>query len=99
MGSRKDDPGCANLTHVNASDQHKGYPHFYRVNPIIYWSYELVWEVMREIGIPYCQLYEKGYTSIGNMSNTKVNKNLATEGGYRPAYEANGEVERINRIT
>lgn len=47
-----------------------GYPPFLRINPIIDWSYEQVWEFLRHFEIPYCNLYEKGFTYLGNKKNT-----------------------------
>lgn len=44
MGSRKTDPYCCNLEHLSPSDTSKGYPEFIRVNPIITWDYQTVWD-------------------------------------------------------
>lgn len=79
MGSRKDDPGCANLTEISDSDVYKGYPAFKRVNPLINWSCTFLWKVIQELGLPYCKMYDEGYTSIGNKKNTSKNKNLIDE--------------------
>lgn len=73
MGSRNDDPYCGHLGLINDSDVDKGYPLFKRVNPIIRWDYQKVWEAIKVLDIPYCKLYEQGYTSIGNMDNTIKN--------------------------
>lgn len=54
MGSRRDDPGCANLGSLAVSDVDKGYPKFTRVNPIIEWSCSSVWKFIKDFGIPYC---------------------------------------------
>lgn len=99
MGSRSDDPGCAYLSEISDSDVHKGYPSFKRVNPILEWSCSFVWKVIREMGIPYCKLYNEGYTSLGNKKNTKKNSELLDEKSkkYIPAYLAKDECERKNR--
>ena len=73
MGSRKSDPYCQGLDVLAPSDIGKGYPSFVRVNPILNWSYEMVWEFIKGFGIPYCGLYEQGYTYLGNKSNTTKN--------------------------
>ena len=36
-----------------------------KVNPLSDWSYEQVWEYIRRHDVPYNELYDKGYTSIG----------------------------------
>lgn len=35
------------------------------VNPIIDWTDEDVWEFIHEYNIPYCKLYDEGYTRLG----------------------------------
>lgn len=106
MGSRRDDPGCgitflilAKLKEISESDVHKGYPAFKRICPIIDWDYSTVWKFIKDYKIPYCKLYDEGYTSVGNKKNTKKNHHLYDKETktYMQAENANNEVERMNR--
>ena len=36
-----------------------------KVNPLINWSYDDVWEAINQYDIPYNKLHDKGYPSIG----------------------------------
>jgi FAD synthetase len=50
--------------------------------------------------IPYCELYDAGYTSLGGTKDTKPNPVLRVGGEekYRPAYElVADEEERLGR--
>lgn len=58
--------------------------------------------------IPYCSLYDHGYTSLGGTTDTHPNPALKEGGGstegdkaFRPAYELEGEdadkAERLGR--
>lgn len=48
------------------------------LNPIIDWSNEEVWEFIREYNVPYCCLYDEGYTRLGcigcPMGTVKIRK-------------------------
>ncbi|KAF8805574.1 adenine nucleotide alpha hydrolases-like protein [Phlegmacium glaucopus] len=74
VGTRRTDPHGSNLSHRNMTDQ--GWPSFERINPIINWSYSDVWAFLRSLDVPYCTLYDQGYTSLGSTYNTFPNPAL-----------------------
>jgi len=89
MGTRRSDPHAANLQAFQMTDQ--GWPSVMRVSPILDWSYQQVWTFLRQLSLPYCTLYDRGYTSVGNRNNTKPNPALRLVDAdgkevYRPAY-------------
>ena len=51
-----------------------GWPPFLRVNPILDWGYGDVWALMRAARLPYCALYDCGFTSIGSVTDTQPNR-------------------------
>jgi FAD synthetase len=85
MGVRVGDPRSKNLKVLVPTDE--GWPSIIRVNPILDWSYRDVWDFILFLDISYCCLYNQGYTSLGNKTNTKPNEYLKKDsGGYSEAY-------------
>nr|CAD7441833.1 unnamed protein product [Timema bartmani] len=101
MGTRRTDPYSECLKHFQMTDA--GWPQLMRVSPLLDWSYHDVWLFLRELLIPYCSLYDKGYTSLGSQHNTRPNQALkftASNGEecYHPAYMLKDEdAERNGR--
>lgn len=76
----------------------KNWPQIMRVSPILDWSYSDVWDFVHQLQIPYCSLYDQGYTSLGHKNNTDFNSALHTKNGYLPAYFLeDGSLERQGR--
>ena len=96
MGTRRTDPYSSHLTSFTPCDP--DWPPFMRVNPILDWSYGDVWYFLRSLSLPYCELYDRGYTSLGAADNTFPCPKLeyVDEFGrtaFHPAYELTLENE------
>lgn len=74
VGTRRNDPHGSLLSFFDETDQ--GWPKFMRVHPIINWTYSEVWDFLRGLQIPYCVLYDRGYTSLGGTGDTLPNPSL-----------------------
>ncbi|XP_017758416.1 PREDICTED: FAD synthase-like isoform X2 [Eufriesea mexicana] len=100
MGMRKGDPGTENLGAFTPTDS--SWPNLIRVNPILNWSYDQVWKFLLKQNVPYCSLYDKGYTSLGTKSTTLPNPRLKDPNNsllYLPAYTLTDEsAEREGRV-
>ncbi|KAH8244906.1 hypothetical protein KR032_002234, partial [Drosophila birchii] len=74
VGSRNTDPYCQTLAPMQPTDN--DWPPMMRLNPLLEWTYHDVWHYIHMNNVPYCSLYDKGYTSVGNRSNTIPNPHL-----------------------
>ncbi|WWC85694.1 uncharacterized protein L201_000560 [Kwoniella dendrophila CBS 6074] len=87
VGTRKGDPND-NVDVLAPTDP--SWPQFLRVHPILHWTYADVWDFLLELKVPYCSLYDEGFTSLGSTTNTSPNpllRNPNTKSGWDPAYK------------
>lgn len=60
-----------NAAMIEIDQQHNG---ILKINPLIEWSWEQVWDYIKENNIPYHKLLDKGYASIGCAPCTRAIK-------------------------
>lgn len=102
-GTRRTDPRGRNLPSAFQMTD-PGWPSLMRVFPILDWSYADVWDFFLFTEVPYCDLYEDGYTSLGSQTDTLKNPLLLRRlpdgtACYDPAYELEDESqERLGRV-
>eukprot|EP01071_Lankesteria_metandrocarpae_P008608 Lankesteria_metandrocarpae@DN5003_c0_g1_i1.p2 len=84
LGNRRSDPRSSNLgTFEPSSDW---LPPFLRVHPLLRWHYGSVWDFLTWHNLPYCELYDRGFTSIGTMTNSFPNPVLRLRGDFLSAH-------------
>ncbi len=59
---RSQDATRATVGKIEVDTSHGG---IIKINPLADWSYDQVWEHIRANQVPYNELYDRGYTSIG----------------------------------
>lgn len=102
VGTRNDDLKPGSLIDTFMLTDHD-WPQFMRVNPILDWTYLQVWTFIKDLEIPYCDLYNQGYSSLGTKSDTKKNSSLLRyndhgEPYYLPAWSlVRPQEERLSR--
>lgn len=102
MGTRHTDPHSADLQEFSPTDG--SWPRYMRLNCILDWSYSEVWLFLKLFKVPYCKLYDQGYTSLDGMEDTFPNPALLLMGGqtksYLPAHTLKDEgLERAGRTS
>lgn len=43
-----------------------------KINPLAYWTYDDVWNYIRKYNVPYNELHDQGYKSIGDVMTTRA---------------------------
>jgi FAD synthetase len=104
LGTRATDPNAGQQGHFAPSSHYM--PPFMRVNPVLDWTYGHVWHFLRLFHLPYCSLYDDGYTSLGTTKDTLPCPALAVVGDidnipkHWPAYMLRDwDQERAGRIS
>ncbi|OQR74747.1 FAD synthase-like, partial [Tropilaelaps mercedesae] len=99
LGNRVIDPKGDTLDHFKETDP--DWPHAMRIFPILRWDYGEVWTFIRKLYVPYCPLYDQGFSSLGVTSMPNPQLTYVDERGvtrFKPAYLlADKSAERIGR--
>jgi FAD synthetase len=86
LGTRLTDPNADGQHQFSPSSHYM--PPFMRVNPILDWTYGHVWHFLRLFHLPYCCLYDQGYTSLGTVKDTFPCPALAVVGTHNSSHVA-----------
>ncbi|KAF3935732.1 hypothetical protein ABW19_dt0209154 [Dactylella cylindrospora] len=97
VGTRRTDPHGGLLKHFDMTDG--GWPSFMRCHPVIDWHYTEIWGFLRELDIPYCPLYDLGYTSLGGTTDTHPNPALQRSLEGEVPDDASETVERRRSLS
>lgn len=80
------------------------WPQVMRVSPLLDWHYSEIWDYLLHLKVPYCSLYDMGYTSLGSRNNSISNPALTIYDPlkdcktYLPGYKLlNASLERNGR--
>jgi FAD synthetase len=72
IGTRRSDPNSKGLEVVKETDG--DWPRVLRIHPLLDWTYNEVWQGIYELGLQYCSLYDRAYSSLGDSSTCKNDK-------------------------
>lgn len=99
MGTRRNDPDGGALDHFTPTSLN--WPPCMRINPVLHWSYRHIWAFLRGLRLPYCHLYNDGYTSLGSVHDSipnpllrleqPVDSSVSSASVYKPAWELTDE--------
>ncbi|XP_064455862.1 FAD synthase-like [Ornithodoros turicata] len=87
LGNRSTDPSGPSLKHFKVTDP--DWPKAMRVFPVLNWSYKEVWEFILALSLPYCSLYDQGFSSIGDSDVPNEALVYVNDRGvkrFKPAY-------------
>ncbi|QPG74687.1 hypothetical protein FOA43_002020 [Brettanomyces nanus] len=98
VGIRRIDPYGEKLNISQRTDN--GWPDFVRIHPVLEWKTSEVWYFLKATRTEYCELYDKGYTSLGGRNSTIQNPLLKQKDGkYLAAYMLDDDRnERLSRV-
>ena len=88
MGTRRTDPDGHGLEHFSPTSL--SWPPCMRICPVLEWDYGQVWAFLRGVGVPFCVLYERGYTSLGGRADSWPNPRLLKAEGEGAVEGGNG---------
>lgn len=88
MGVRLGDSKYITKDHQQSQN---GYPPLELIYPIFNLSYQDVWQIINDNNLPACDLYFKGYSSLGeNLQDSTINPNLFNvDGTFKKPWELN----------
>ncbi len=74
--------------------EEKSDPFYYQINPILHWTEMDIWAFTVQYGLPYCVLYDHGYTSLGCVPCTRKPVSQGERSGRDSTKEENLDVLR-----
>lgn len=95
LGTRSTDPFAQNLSYFQKTDTQNNWPEFTRVLPVYDWDYQFIWKFILDNKLPYCDLYRKGYTYVGDQINSIINPFIFG----RHACNGNDNIELFSRTS
>lgn len=84
-------PARANEKFFSEQDDHV------RINPILHFTRKDIWNYIINNNIPYCSLYDEGYTSLGCEPCTSKNKDSDNERGGR-SFDKEKIMDRLRQL-
>ena len=77
MGTRCADPHASAFDAAAVAPPSANWPPLTRVAPLLAWAYQDVWVLIDRDALSYCDLYARGYTSLGGRATTRPHPALA----------------------